>query len=109
MNTEIHSLALFLHPMCRKLAISQTASGRSFEFMVKIALGIVKGWKWKEMDAQKLVEDMKQYYQCKGAFASAQANGLDWWENLPITAEAHPLKSLAITILLFVPHAADVE
>jgi hypothetical protein len=52
---------------------------------------------------------MKQYYQCKGPFAGGQADGLDWWENLPISAESHPLKALAITILSIVPHTADVE
>jgi hypothetical protein len=109
MNTMIHSLALFLHPMCRKLAISQVANGRSFEFMVKRALGVVKQWKWKEGDAQKLVENMKQYYQCKGPFTGGQADGLDWWENLPISGESHPLKALAITIFSIVPHAANVE
>ena len=64
MNMDIHSLAPFLHPMYQKLVISQGASGKSFEFMIKTALGVVKQWKWKEA-AQKLVEDMKQYCQCK--------------------------------------------
>jgi hypothetical protein len=108
-NTDIHSLALFLHPMCQKLAISQTASGRSSEFMVKTALGIVKQWKWNEVDAQKLVEDLKMYYQCKGVFTGAQANGLEWWENLLVSATSHPLKAVAIMILSIIPHAADVE
>jgi hypothetical protein len=109
MNTDIHTLALFLHPMCQKLAISQAACSRSFEFMVKIALGIAKQWKWKEADAQNLVEHLKMYYQCKEVFSGAQTNGLEWWENLSISAKSHPLKALAITILLIVPHVADVE
>ncbi|KAG1817928.1 uncharacterized protein BJ212DRAFT_1347653 [Suillus subaureus] len=37
-NTEVYLLALFLHPMCRKLAVMQVANGRSFELMVKVAL-----------------------------------------------------------------------
>jgi len=109
MNTEIHSLALFLHPMCQKLAISQVANGRSFKFMVKTAFGVAKWWEWKQTDAQKLVEDMKQYYQCKGPFVGGQADGLDWWENIPVGAGAHPLKALMITILSIVPHAANVK
>ena len=77
--------------------------------MVKTALGIVKQWKWKDLDAQKLVEDLKMYYHCKGEFTGVQVNGLEWWENLPISAESHPLKALAITILSIVPHLADIK
>ena len=40
MNTEIHLLALFLHPLTQKLSISQAASGRSFQFMVQASLKI---------------------------------------------------------------------
>ncbi|KAG2067983.1 hypothetical protein BDR04DRAFT_1158485 [Suillus decipiens] len=50
-----------------------------------------------------------KYYQCKGPFAGGQANGKDWWENLPISAKTYPLKTLVITLFLIVPHAADVE
>lgn len=49
------------------------------------------------------------YYQCKGVFTGAQANGLKWWKNLLISAESHPLKVLAIMILSIVPHSTDVE
>jgi hypothetical protein len=43
-NTELHSLALFLHPMCRKLAVTDASKGRPFEFMVKTALTVAKQW-----------------------------------------------------------------
>lgn len=109
MNTEVHSPALFLHPMCHKFAISQAASGRSFNFMVTAALKIAKKWSWPEEDARKLVDDMQQYNQCKGPFAGGKADGLDWWMNLAVGAAAHPLKALAINILSIIPHAADVE
>lgn len=106
---EYHSLALFLHPLTQKLAISQAASGRSFQFMVKTSLKIAHQWRWNEQLASLLVEDLKQYYHCKGAFVGGQADGLDWWESLPILSKSHPLKSLAITLLSIVPHSADVE
>lgn len=109
MDTTIHSLALFLHPLCRKLAISQAANGRSFEFMVKAALSIAQQWRWSEGKAKLLVEDLKQYYQCKGPFAGGQADGLDWWECLPVNADSHPLKVLAVVLFSIVPHSADVE
>jgi hypothetical protein len=59
--------------------------------------------------AGRLVEDLKQYYHCKGPFAGRQANATKWWENLDISAEQHPIKAPTITILEIVPHAADVK
>jgi hypothetical protein len=109
MNTEYHSLALLLNPLTQKLAISQAASGCSFQFMVKTALNIAHQWRWNEQMALLLVMDLKQYYHCKGAFVGGQADGLDWWESLPILAKSHPLKPLAITLLSIVLHSADVE
>ncbi|KAG2069028.1 hypothetical protein BDR04DRAFT_1055974, partial [Suillus decipiens] len=32
-----------------------------------------------------------------------------WWESLTVSANRHPLKALAITLLSIVPHAADIE
>lgn len=88
---------------------SWLANGRSFEFMVETALGIAKQWRWGEEKAKLLVGNLKQYYQSKGPFVGAQANGLDWWECLPISSTSYPLKTLAINILSIVPHSADVE
>ncbi|GLB43923.1 hypothetical protein LshimejAT787_1501070 [Lyophyllum shimeji] len=42
MDTDHHALALFLHPLCRKLAVSTAVKARPFEKMVKIALDIAK-------------------------------------------------------------------
>jgi hypothetical protein len=109
MNTEIHSPALFLHPLTQKLAISQAASGHSFQFMVQASLKIAHQWRWSQEKASCLVEDLKQYYHCKGPFMGGQADGLDWWESLPIKPASHPLQSLAIILLSVVPHSADVE
>ena len=109
MNTSLHNLALFLHPMCRKLAISQAAKGRSFDNICKTALEVARQWHWDEARAKRLVEDMKQYYHCKGPFTGGLADATKWWEDLDISADQHPIKALAITILAIVPHAADVE
>ncbi|KAI6154182.1 hypothetical protein BKA82DRAFT_4447900 [Pisolithus tinctorius] len=88
MNTEHHSLALFLHPI--------------FEFMVTTAL-------WSEAEAKNLVHNLKEYQKCTGVFAGGQPDTLEWWEHLPITAKQCPLKALAIVLRSVVPHAADVE
>jgi hypothetical protein len=108
-NTKYHTLALFLHPMCRKLAVTQAASGRPFEFMVKVALEVALQWKWSKAKADTLVTDLKAYNLCHSPFAGGQVDGLSWWENLPINSETHPLKAFAIIILSIVPHAAEVE
>ncbi|KAH7925705.1 hypothetical protein BV22DRAFT_1010684, partial [Leucogyrophana mollusca] len=109
MDTRIHSLALFLHPMCRKLAISQVASGRSYNFMLETALSVAHQWRWGEAEAKQIVYDLKEYYKFAGIFAGGQANALEWWESLPVTADQCPLKAMAIIIHSIVPHAADVE
>ncbi|KAG2355516.1 hypothetical protein BDR07DRAFT_1540853, partial [Suillus spraguei] len=61
---------------------------------VYATLDIAKQWCWDGDQAVKLVENLKQYYQCKGPFAGGQANGKDCWENLPISAKSYPLKHL---------------
>ncbi|KAG2075583.1 hypothetical protein BDR04DRAFT_1114750 [Suillus decipiens] len=67
MNTDIHALALLLQSMCRRLAVSQAAKSRTFEQMctAALALDIAKQWRWDGDRAVKLVENLKQYYQCK--------------------------------------------
>ena len=109
MNTDHHSLVLFLHPMCQVLAISQAANGRNFEFMVVTALSIAKQWRWGEAEAKSLVHNLKEYQKCTGVFAGGQVNTLEWWETFPITAKQCPLKAMAVILHSVVPHAADVE
>ena len=46
MNTSLHNLTLFVHPLCHKLAISQAAKGRSFNEVCKTALEIARQWRW---------------------------------------------------------------
>ncbi|KAN0082875.1 hypothetical protein V8E55_008670 [Tylopilus felleus] len=108
-NTKYHSLALFLHPLCRKLAITQAASGRPIEFMIKVALDIAKQWNWDKIRAAKLITDIQTYHLSRAPFAGGTADGLTWWEHLTISSEDHPLKAFAITILSIVPHAGDIE
>jgi hypothetical protein len=58
-------IALALHPLCRKLAISQVANGCLFKIMVEAALDVAKQWRWDEQVAKLLVGDLKEYYKCK--------------------------------------------
>ncbi|KIK78108.1 hypothetical protein PAXRUDRAFT_17058 [Paxillus rubicundulus Ve08.2h10] len=108
-NTDYHLLALFLHQICRELAIIQAANGWSIEFMIKIALQVAQRLRWNSQKAGKLVDDMQTYNLSHAPFAGGQANGLIWWEDLPISGDTHPLKILTIRMLSIVPHAGDVE
>jgi hypothetical protein len=87
MNTDHHVLALYLHPMCCKLATSQVANGQNFEFIVLVALSIVQQWRWDEAEAKSLVHDLKEYHRCTGVFAGVQADTLEWWKQLPVTMQ----------------------
>jgi len=109
MNTELHSLALYLHPLCRRLAITQVANGQTFDFMVKAALEVAKQWRWDRQRAMKLSNDLQAYNRSVSPFSGAHKDGLTWWKDLPIHSEDHPLKAFAITMLSIVGHAGDVE
>lgn len=109
MNTELHSIALFLHPLCRKLAISQAAKSRTFGDMCKIALDIARRWGWSVDVASMLIDDLKQYHLCKGLFVGGLADAKEWWDGVPTTGAKNPLKTFATLIFSIVPHAAEVE
>lgn len=109
MDTELHGLALFLHPLCRKLAIGHLAKGRSFETICKIALEVARKWRWGKDMASRLLDDLQQYYRAQGPFIGGKANARDWWESINIDTSQHPIKLLAIKLALIVPHAAEVE
>ncbi|KAJ7455724.1 hypothetical protein FB451DRAFT_1407561 [Mycena latifolia] len=61
MNTDIHALALFLHPLCRKIAISQVAKAKTFQGLYETVLTIARSWGWDSKRAGRLVEDLQQY------------------------------------------------
>ena len=109
MDTSRHSLALFCHPLCRKLAISQVANGRSLDYMKEAALEIAKQWRWSKAKATALSNDIDLYYQGKKPFIGGHADALEWWESLSCNSNEHPLKTLAIVLHSVVPHAAEIE
>ncbi|KAF7333350.1 DUF659 domain-containing protein [Mycena venus] len=106
--TPIHWLALFLHPLCRKLAVSKTTHGRSLDFMIETALGLAKQWKWSAPRAHQLKTDLKAYFECKSPFTGGRRNAREWWAEVP--RENHEaIRDLAIALASIVPHSADVE
>ncbi|KAJ6548592.1 ribonuclease H-like domain-containing protein [Mycena capillaripes] len=108
--TPTHWLALFLHPACRKLALSGDSTngrGKTLDFMVKAALKLAQQWRWTEDKAKKLVADVKAYNQFKAPFSGTATNAKDWWEAIPKQHEG--IRAMAIILHSIVPHSADVE
>ncbi|KAJ7589704.1 hypothetical protein C8J56DRAFT_1049352 [Mycena floridula] len=77
--------------------------------MLRTTLSISRQWKWSLEDAKKLKDDITNHHLGRAPFSGAKANGLEWWESLPVSVKDHPLKRMAIIILSIVPHSAEVE
>ncbi|KAJ7229317.1 ribonuclease H-like domain-containing protein, partial [Mycena haematopus] len=106
--TPNHWLALFLHALGRKLAVSDTSRGHTVDYMVKTAMGIAKQWRWGEQKALKLRDDLRKYHQCKSPFGGGKKDAREWWEAIP--RETHEgIRTLAIALASVVPHSAEVE
>ncbi|KAJ7755888.1 ribonuclease H-like domain-containing protein, partial [Mycena metata] len=106
--TPIHWLALFLHPLCRKLAVLSTVNGYSIDLMVETALKIAQQWKWTSTKAMQLKDDLRAYYQARSPFAGGKGDARSWWESVP--KENHEgIRTLAIVLASVVPHSADVK
>ena len=96
MNTELHNLALFLHPMCRKLAIFQAAKGRSFDEVCKMSLGIARQWCWDEGRAVGLWKTWSSIIIAK--VLSLEDKPMQWnggriWRSQPINIPSKPSRS----------------
>jgi len=109
MNTDLHWFALFLHPLCRKLAICSVTHSQTLKNAIRIGFGIAKKWEWSEAMAQKLAQDLKDYYVGNDPFTGGRRDARDWWISLIAMATAHPLKAMAIQIFAIVPHSGDME
>ncbi|TFK57795.1 hypothetical protein BDN72DRAFT_782853, partial [Pluteus cervinus] len=110
MNTDIHTLALFLHPKCRKLAVSHDAKGRTLGQISETALNVVQSWGWSKELAEKLLDNLKAYARRDRPFVGGLNDGRAWWNDIDLTPPTdYPIKTLALKILSIVPHSADVE
>lgn len=109
MNTDLHWFAMFLHPQCRKLAISQVAKSRTYSDAVTYALGLAKKWSWSKDDATLLVSNIKDYFYGRKPFEGGHADAKKWWSDLYISNRNCPLKSMTVIIHSLTPHSADVE
>lgn len=109
MNTDSHNLALFLHPMCQKIAVGQAAKSRKLTDITKAALEIAKQWRWTEVQAHLLCKNIWEYYHSKGPFVGAVADARTWWLDLDLPSEKYPIRILAVKLHSIVLHAAEVE
>ncbi|RDB15798.1 hypothetical protein Hypma_003642 [Hypsizygus marmoreus] len=109
MNTDVHWLALFYIPLCRKLAVSSALHSRKLDNACSIALDLAQRWGWSMDQATQLVTDIKDYYHGRGPFQGGHRNAAEWWGSLSVSVSKRPLKAFAIKIFKIVPHAAEVE
>ncbi|KAF9001179.1 hypothetical protein BDQ17DRAFT_1391105 [Cyathus striatus] len=106
MNTDLHWLALFLHPLCCKLAVSSLVHSRMVKDAFSLALDIARKWEWLKAEAEQLVKDIVLYANEEKPFASRLADAKKWWEQI---VGYHLLKGLALKLGAIVPHAVEVE
>lgn len=109
MNTNLHWFALFLHPLCRRLAISQAVKSRTFSEAEDIALSLAKKWNWSQQSVIGLLANLQSYHLGRTPFSGGQKNARVYWEELPVNGQDYPLKTLALIIFSLVPHSAEVE
>ena len=71
-------------------------------------MGLATQWIWDEPTAKSL-NDLLAYHLSEAPFAGGIEDVFSWWIKLPIRAEDHPLKTVAVTLFSIVPHSAEVE
>ena len=108
-NTDLHWFALFLHPLCRRLAISQASKSKVFTDAENFAIHLAQKWQWTEKAAVQLLRDLQTYSLGHKPFSGGLKNAQTWWEELPVSSIDCPLKSMALSIFALVPHSAEVE
>ena len=108
-NSPLHWFALFLHPLCRNLAVSSATHSRKIEDAIRIGLDLASRFRWTQDAAHRLVKNINTYMDGSAPFEGGTPNGLDWWKELPVKASDYPLKSMGIQILSIIPHAGEVE
>ena len=81
----------------------------SFSNAIKIALVIAAKWGWSEAAVQRLAQDLWDYHLAKVVYTGGREDGQKWWQELPLSAEEHPIEAMALLIFAIVPHVAELE
>ncbi|KAF7292132.1 DUF659 domain-containing protein [Mycena indigotica] len=109
MATPVHRLALFLHPLCRKMAVVEDTPGYTLRDYKKTTLEIAVKWGWEDREAALLASDITTYGACKAPWEGGDRDAGGWWASLSISVKKHPLKAFACAILSLTPHSAEIE
>ncbi|KAH9916114.1 uncharacterized protein BXZ73DRAFT_53938 [Epithele typhae] len=109
MDTEHHGLALYLHPLCRRLAVSQAANVVGKSVGESVGVGVGEKWGWSIERAKGLQADLIKYHRSEQPFEGGDPDALKWWNNSRIDGQQHPLKAFALAIHHIVLHAAEIE
>ena len=107
MNTDVHWLALFLHPLCRKLAVSTARHSQKLVDAYRISLDIVQRWKWSKEMAENLTWDLKAYHNSEAPFKGGKSDGKDWWKSLVIHILSKPSQSSSFPSFHMQPKSSD--
>ena len=89
MNTDVHWLALFLHPLCQKLTVSTACHSQKLVDAYWISLDIVQHWKWLKEMAENLTRDLKAYHNSEAPVKGGKSDRKDWWKSLVININSH--------------------
>ncbi|KAG8981496.1 hypothetical protein FRB90_007211 [Tulasnella sp. 427] len=110
LNTDYHFLTLYLHPLCRWLAVSKAPRSQSFKTVCLIAGTLAKKLGWNAETTSKLFKDLQDYQNVAPPFTGGVSDGAAWWRALPgVSIEEHPIKAMATVLFAIVPHTAEVE
>lgn len=104
----IYFIALFLHPRCKKMAISRHHTGDS---IVRAALEIAKVWHFERRDMIVLCKELINYKNGDPPFddfkESSNQSGRDIWEKF--CGSSPYLRRFAMKVFSIVPHSAPCE
>jgi hypothetical protein len=106
-DEDIFFIGFFLHPLYRKLAVSQRYS---IDDMVMLVLALAKKWGFGRLQAKLIKDEVYKYYNNQSPYSKVSSrDALQYWLSVPSLAETEPIKDLAVKIMQIVPHAAGVE
>lgn len=104
----IYFVALFLHPTCKKMAMSRKMTG---DLIIKGALEIAKAWHFNKRDVILLFRELINYKNGDAPFdnlnESSTRSARDFWEKF--SGSTALLRRFAMKVFAIVPHSAPCE
>ncbi|KAL5701102.1 hypothetical protein ACHQM5_026477 [Ranunculus cassubicifolius] len=104
----IYFVALFLHPACKKMAMSRMMTG---ELIMKGALEIAKAWHFNKRECMLLCKELINYKNGDAPFDNLKEKSTrssrDFWEKF--AGSTALLRRFAMKVFSIVPHSAPCE